>query len=113
MFGAWLQCALGSAPRNTLLVDEITPALAATLALLTAAIDDPGTDIAASMAAFAAEAHAAIGSYLGLTVSVSGGAGAVTFTTLADSEQMPAIRASLRMLLPDVASTARMVSVRR
>jgi len=54
-------------------------------------------------AAFTGEAHAAIGSYLGLTVSVSGGAGAVTFTTLADSEQMPAIRASLRMLLPDVA----------
>ena len=48
---------------------------------------------------------AAIGSYLGLTVSISAGAGAFTFTTLADSEQTPAIRASLRMLLPDVAST--------
>jgi hypothetical protein len=105
VFGAWLQYARGSAPRNTLLMDEVTPALAATLALLTAVLDDAGADIAASMAAFAAEAHAAIGSYLGLTVSVSGGAGAVTFTTLADSEQMPAIRASLRMFLPDVAST--------
>lgn len=102
MFGAWLQYA-GSAQRNTLLMDKITPALAATLALLTAALDDPGADVAAGMAAFTGEAHAAIGSYLGLTVSVSGGAGAVTFTTLADSEQMPAIRASLRMLLPDVA----------
>jgi hypothetical protein len=105
VFGAWLQYALGSAQRNTLLMDEITPGLAATLALLTAALDEPGADVAASMAAFAAEAHAAIGSYLGLTVSISAGAGAVTFTTLADSEQTPAIRASLRMLLPDVAST--------
>ena len=106
MFGAWLQYALGSAQRNTLLMDETTPALAATLALLTAALDDPGADVAASMAAFAAEAHAAIGSYLGLTVSISAGAGAaVTFTTLADSEQTSAICASLRMLLPDVAST--------
>ena len=106
MFGAWLQYALGSAQRNTLLMDETTPALAATLALLTAALDDPGADVAASMAAFAAEAHAAIGSYLGLTVSIGAGAGAaVTFTMLADSEQTSAICASLRMLLPDVAST--------
>ena len=106
MFGAWLQYALGSAQRNMLLMDETTPALAATLALLTVALDDPGADVAASMAAFAAEAHAAIGSYLGLTVSISAGAGAaVTFTMLADSEQTPAICASLRMLLPDVAST--------
>ncbi len=105
MFDAWLQYALGSAQRNTLLMDEITPALAATLALLTAALDDPGVDVAASMAAFAAEAQAAIGSYLGFTVRIRAGAEAVTFTTLADSEQTPAIRASLRMLLPDVAST--------
>ncbi len=105
MFGAWPQSGLGSAGKNTLPVDEIAPALGATLAQLTAALDEPGADVAASMAAFAAEAHAAIGSYLGLTVSISGSAPAIPFTTLADSEQTPAIRASLRMLMPPVAGT--------
>jgi len=111
MFGAWPQSALGSAGKNTLPVDEITPALGAMLALLTAALDEPGADLAASMAAFAAEAHAAISSYLGLTVSISGSAPAVTFTRLADSQQTPAIRASLRMLRPPWPAPARMVSV--
>src|SRR6476469_7955194 len=64
--------ALGSAQRSTLLVDDLSPALAATLGLLTAALDDPGADIAVSVGALGAAAAAAIGSYLGLTVCISG-----------------------------------------
>lgn len=86
-------------------MDQITPTLAAPLGLLTEALNDPGADVAASMAAFAADARAAVGSYLGLTVSINGGAAAITFTTLADNAQTPAIRASLRMPMPHLAST--------
>ena len=45
MFGAWLMFALGSAQRSTLLVDDLSPALAATLGLLTAALYDPGAGV--------------------------------------------------------------------
>jgi hypothetical protein len=58
VFGAWLMFALGSAQRSTLLVDDLSPALAATLGLLTAALDDPGADIAVSVDALGAAADA-------------------------------------------------------
>jgi hypothetical protein len=101
VFGAWLMSALGSAQRSTLLMDDLSPALAATLGLLTAALDEPGVDIAASVGAFGAAAAAAIGSYLGLTVSISGPA-ALCLTVWAPGKPTPVIRASLRIPMPNV-----------
>lgn len=93
--------ALGSARRSTLLVDDLNPALAATLGWLTADLDDPGADIAASMGAFGAAAAAAIGSYLGLTVCISGPA-ALCLTVWAPGKPAPMIRASLRIPMPNM-----------
>ena len=101
MFGAWLMFALGSAQRSTLLVDDLSPALAATLGLLTAALDDPGADIAVSVGALGAAAAAAIGSYLGLTVCISGSS-ALRLTVWVPGKTMPVIRASLCIPMPNV-----------
>ena len=61
--------ALGSAQRSTHLV-TITTAMAAALAILTEALDEPGTDIAHSLHRLTLDAAAAIPSYLGLSVLV-------------------------------------------
>jgi len=101
VFGAWLMFALGSAQRSTLLVDDLSPALAATLGLLTAALDDPGADIAVNVGALGAAAAAAIGSYLGLTVCISGPS-ALRLTVWVPGKTMPVIRASLCIPMPNV-----------
>ncbi len=49
----------------------ITPGLAAELALLTQALDLPGTDVAETVMGLAADARAAVGSYLGLSIAIT------------------------------------------
>lgn len=74
----------------------ISAPLAADLAILTAALDQPDADIAASLSRLAADGQAAARTYLGLTVVISHCDPAFNFTTLV----VPSgIRTSLQMTL--------------
>jgi hypothetical protein len=77
----------------------ITAALAAELEILTAALDEPGIDIAHSLRQLALDAAAAITSYLGLSVLVARSEPPFAFTVLADGVVADDIRTSLRMVL--------------
>lgn len=96
-----VRSALGSAQRSTHLV-TITAALAAELEILTAALDQPGADIAHSVSQLALNAAAAVTTYLGLSVLVSRSEPPFAFTALADGVAADDIRTSLQMVLPDV-----------
>jgi hypothetical protein len=58
--------------------------LAADLRALSAAVDDPGIDIADTLAQLGGAAAAGVESYLGLCVTVTGGATGVQLSTLPD-----------------------------
>lgn len=75
----------------------ITAALAVDLALLTAALDEPGADIAASVIALGNTLSSTIDSYVGLTVSVSNDASGFTLTTLDDPVDVLDVATSLRV----------------
>ena len=60
---------------------EIAAALAADLGILTAALDEPGADVADSLRQLAADATAAIPTFLGLSGTVDGIDPPFTFTT--------------------------------
>lgn len=81
-------------------MDALACELAASLALLTAALDDPDADLAAEVVALDAHAHTVVDSYLGLTVVVVGDSSA-TLTSLAGQSTMLDIQASVRMPLLD------------
>jgi hypothetical protein len=74
-------------------------ALAADLALLTEALDLPGTDIATTMAALASDAATAVTSYVGLTVRLGTGDTGAVLTTLDDDSAGALITTSLRIPL--------------
>jgi hypothetical protein len=78
----------------------ITAALAAELEILTAALDQPGADIARSVRQLALDAAAAITTYLGLSVLLARSDPAFAFTMLADGVAADDIRTSLQMVLP-------------
>jgi hypothetical protein len=80
----------------------ITAALAADLGILTAALDEPGTDVAHSLGQLAADATAAIPTFLGLRVTVDGGDPPFTFTTFVEGVGTGDVRTSLRLVLPGV-----------
>ncbi|TGD84950.1 hypothetical protein BayCH28_23865 [Mycolicibacterium sp. CH28] len=84
----------------------IDAGLARDLRLLTAALDEPGADIAVSLLRLAADTKAAVPSYLGLSVSVSGTDPLFTFTDLADGASTGTIATSLRLMLPGVGDGA-------
>src|SRR5882762_5052038 len=73
VFGSWQRDRARGRHRSTPLV-EITAALAADLAALTEALDEPGADLGRTLRQLAADAKLAVGSFLGLTVraAVSG-----------------------------------------
>jgi hypothetical protein len=81
---------------------NITTGLASDLRRLTAALDEPGADIAQTLHKMAADTHAAVRSYLGLNVSVSRSDPLFTFTYLNDGVVAGDIATSLRLTLPSI-----------
>ncbi len=81
---------------------NITTGLASDLRRLTAALDEPGADIAQSLHKMAADTQAAVRSYLGLNVSVSRSDPLFTFTYLNDGVVAGDIATSLRLTLPSI-----------
>lgn len=79
---------------------NITAALAADLRLLTAALDETDTDIAATLHQLAADTIAGVPSYLGLSVVVSGNDPLFTSTVLLDGVDPADVRTSLQLRLP-------------
>jgi hypothetical protein len=79
---------------------RITAATAAALAILTDALDEPGTDIAHSLHRLTLDAAAAVTSYLGLSVVVSHSDPPFTVTALAEGALAGDIRTSLHLSLP-------------
>jgi hypothetical protein len=79
---------------------KITAAMAAGLDILTAALDEPGTDIARSLQGLAFAAAAAVPTYLGLNVVVSQRDSRFICTILADGVFIGDKSTSLHMLLP-------------
>ncbi len=82
----------------------ITAAMAADLAALTEALDEPGTDIAHSLQLLTLYAAAAVESYLGLSVFVPHSDPRLICTTLADGIRAGDIRTSLQVRLPTMAA---------
>lgn len=77
----------------------ISATLAADLGLLTAALDEPGADVDASLCRLAADAHTAVRSYLGLSIVVDHTDPTFTMTTLTAGAAPDDIHTSLRMPL--------------
>lgn len=73
----------------------ITPGLAAELKLLTQALDLPGTDIAETVMRLAADAHAAVASYVGLSVAITTKHAAFELTFLDELTEPGDIQTSL------------------
>ena len=80
----------------------ITTGLASDLRCLTAALDEPGADIAQSLRKMAADTRTAVRSYLGLSVRVSRSDPLFTFTYLNDCVVAGDIASSLRLTLPSI-----------
>ncbi|MGO8963041.1 hypothetical protein [Mycobacterium sp.] len=77
---------------------KIGAALAADLGILTAALDEPGADVLHSLRRLSVDAQAAVPTYLGLSVIVTGSDPPFTFSTLEDGAADNA-RTSLRLTL--------------
>jgi len=77
-------------------------ALAAELGILTAALDEPGVDVAHSLRQLTADAIAAIPSFLGLSGTVDSSDPPFTFTTFVKGAGAGDVRTSLRLALPGV-----------
>ena len=80
---------------------KISAALAADLGILTAALDEPATDVLHSLHRLGVDAQAAVPTYLGLSVIVDGSDPPFTFSTLEDGAA-DNVRTSLRLTLPGV-----------
>jgi hypothetical protein len=80
----------------------ITAALAAELEILTAALDQPGADVARSVRQLALNATAGVTTYLGLSVLVGRSDPPFAFTAMADGVAADDIGTSLRVELPGV-----------
>jgi hypothetical protein len=81
---------------------KVTAALAADLGILTAALDEPGTDVAHSLCRLAADATAAVPTFLGLSVTVARSDPPFTFTAFVEGAGMGDVRTSLRLALSGV-----------
>jgi hypothetical protein len=79
---------------------SIPAALAAALATLTEALDEPGIDIASTPRTLGADAALAVSSYLGLTVTAMADGHPVSFTDLRGDLGLTEAATSLRMALP-------------
>ena len=81
---------------------KVTAALAADLGILTAALDEPGTDVAHSLRQLVADATAAVPTFLGLSITVTGSDPPFTFTVLVEDAATGDIRTSLMLVLSGV-----------
>lgn len=81
---------------------KIAAALAADLGILTAALDEPGADLADRLSQLTANATAAIPTFLGLSVTVDGSDSPFAFTTFVEGAETGDVRTSLRLALPGV-----------
>ncbi|MGA7052803.1 MAG: hypothetical protein WBZ37_16315 [Mycobacterium sp.] len=81
---------------------KIAAALAAELAFLTAALDEPDADVANSLRRLAAGAAAAMPTFLGLSVSVVGSDPPFAFTAFVEGIGTGDVGTSLRLALPGV-----------
>lgn len=79
---------------------EITAALATDLNTLTQALDEPGTNLTATLSQLAVHAKTAVHSYLGLCVIIGAGEQQTVLTALENDARHSDIRTSLRMPLP-------------
>jgi hypothetical protein len=79
---------------------DIAAALAADLAILTAALDEPGTDVADSLSQLIADVTVAVPTFRGLSVTVDGIDPPFTFITWVEGAGTPEVGASLRLTLP-------------
>jgi len=77
---------------------KISAALAADLGILTAALDEPGSDVLHSLHRLEVDAQAAVPTYLGLSVTADGSDPPFTFTTL-EGGTADNVRTSLRLTL--------------
>jgi len=88
---------------------KIAAALAAELGFLTAALDEPGGDVADSLRRLTAGATAAIPTFLGLSVTVVGSDPPFAFTAFVEGVEAADVGTSLRLALPGV-DDARLLS---
>ena len=79
---------------------QISPAVAADLALLSDALDDPNADIAQSLHRLAADTKLAVASYLGLTITHPTSDGPVVISAFEDGGGPNESRSSLTIELP-------------
>ncbi len=84
---------------------KIGAALVADLGILTAALDEPGTDVVRSLHQLGVDAQAAVPTYLGLSVTAEGSDPPFAFTTLEDGAA-DNVRTSLRLMLPGAGAGA-------
>jgi hypothetical protein len=78
---------------------KIGAALAVDLGILTAALDEPGTDVLHTLHQLGVDAQAAVPTYLGLSVTVDGSDPPFTFTILEDGGVTDDVRTSLWLTL--------------
>jgi len=78
---------------------KISAAMAADLGILTAALDEPGADVLHSLHRLGVDAHAAVPSFLGLSVTVDGSDPSFAFTSFEEGAA-DGVRTSLRLTLP-------------
>ncbi|TPG36704.1 ANTAR domain-containing protein [Mycolicibacterium hodleri] len=77
-----------------------TAALAAELEILTAALEEPGADVAHSLQSLMQYAANAVATYLGLSVLVARSEPAFAFTVLADGVAAEDVHTSLHVVVP-------------
>lgn len=80
---------------------KFTASLAAELARLTVALDEPGSDIGQGLQQLAAAAGAAVSSYLGLSVIVARGDSSFTLALLEDGVTAGDVGTSIVLALPE------------
>src|SRR2546423_1583964 len=98
MFGSWQADRARGRFRSTSLV-EITPAVAADLAALSEALDEPGADLAVLLHQLAADAKFAVGTFLGLTVRLTANGESSNLTAFEAGATSGDVQASLLLQL--------------
>jgi hypothetical protein len=79
---------------------EISAALAADLALLSQALEDPGVDLEAGLRAFTVTVKRAVSSYTGMTMTITLDGHDISFTVHDDTTPRPASRPAASLLVP-------------